>query len=86
MHDNAAQKASPSYRLAVEDRDFLLRDEMRALRFGMLSGASDILGACPCNRMRNGGEAKAFRYSSPVQHDLLPDAESSEANFMRPNT
>lgn len=35
MYDNAAQKASPSYRLAVEDQDFLLRDEMRALRFGM---------------------------------------------------
>jgi hypothetical protein len=32
---NGAQMRSPSYRLAVEDRDFLLRDEMRALRFAM---------------------------------------------------
>ena len=30
MASNTAQKASPSYRLALEDRDFLLRDEMRA--------------------------------------------------------
>ena len=32
---NALQLASPSYRLAIEDKDFLLRDEMRALRFAM---------------------------------------------------
>ena len=35
MTDNTAQKASPSYRLAVEDPDFLLHDEMRAMRFAM---------------------------------------------------
>ncbi|WP_205963553.1 LOG family protein [Roseicella aquatilis] len=35
MVSNAAQMASPSYRLAVEDPDFLLRDEMRAMRFAM---------------------------------------------------
>jgi uncharacterized protein (TIGR00730 family) len=35
MATNTAQKASPSYRLAVEDTDFLLRDEVRALRFAM---------------------------------------------------
>jgi hypothetical protein len=35
MTANAAQKASPSYRLALEDTAFLLRDEMRALRFAM---------------------------------------------------
>jgi uncharacterized protein (TIGR00730 family) len=35
MTDNAAQLASPSYRLAVEDQDFLRRDEARALRFAM---------------------------------------------------
>jgi uncharacterized protein (TIGR00730 family) len=33
--DPSAQLGSPSYRLAIEDRDFLLRDEMRAARFGM---------------------------------------------------
>jgi hypothetical protein len=35
MVDNGAQKRSPSYRLAVEDTDFLLRDEIRAMRFGL---------------------------------------------------
>ncbi|MGG5886494.1 LOG family protein [Falsiroseomonas sp. HC035] len=35
MSDPTKQTSSPSYRLAVEDPDFLLRDEMRAARFGM---------------------------------------------------
>ncbi len=35
MPDNGAQKRSRSYLLAVEDQDFLLRDEMRPFRFGM---------------------------------------------------
>jgi uncharacterized protein (TIGR00730 family) len=35
MPDDERQIDSPSYRLAVEDQDFLLRDEMRAFRFGM---------------------------------------------------
>lgn len=33
--DNSAQLASPSYRLAMEDTDFLQRDELRAVRFGL---------------------------------------------------
>jgi uncharacterized protein (TIGR00730 family) len=35
MADNQAQKNSPSFRLAVEDVDFLLRDEMRDIRFSL---------------------------------------------------
>ncbi|MBR0681845.1 TIGR00730 family Rossman fold protein [Roseomonas eburnea] len=35
MHDNGAQKRSRSFLLAVEDQEFLLRDEMRPFRFGM---------------------------------------------------
>jgi uncharacterized protein (TIGR00730 family) len=35
MADNKAQLRSPSYRLAVEDMDFLLADEVRAFRFGL---------------------------------------------------
>lgn len=35
MPDNGAQKRSRSFLLAVEDQDFLLRDEMRPFRFGM---------------------------------------------------
>ena len=35
MPDNGAQKRSHSYLLAIEDREFMLRDEMRPFRFGM---------------------------------------------------
>ena len=35
MTDSAAQRASPSFRLPVEDTDFLLRDELRAVRFAL---------------------------------------------------
>jgi uncharacterized protein (TIGR00730 family) len=35
MPDNGTQKNSRSYLLAVEDQEFLLRDEMRPFRFGM---------------------------------------------------
>ena len=35
MTDNGAQRRSASYRLAVEDQDFLLRDELRAIRFAL---------------------------------------------------
>src|SRR3974377_18902 len=33
MTDNSAQRHSKSYQLPVEDVEFLLRDEMRAVRF-----------------------------------------------------
>ena len=39
---NAAQLASPSYRLAVADVDFLLREEMRALRFQLEYAKADL--------------------------------------------
>ena len=35
MTDNTPQKHAASYRLAVEDTDFLLRDEMRDIRFAL---------------------------------------------------
>jgi uncharacterized protein (TIGR00730 family) len=35
MTDNSAQRRSRSYRLPVEDVEFLLRDEMRAVRFAL---------------------------------------------------
>ena len=35
MADNGAQKRSSSYKLAIEDTEFLLRDETRDLRFAM---------------------------------------------------
>lgn len=35
MSDNTPQKRAASYRLAVEDTDFLLRDELRDIRFAL---------------------------------------------------
>src|SRR5580704_7063618 len=35
MADPGSQERSPSYRLSVEDTDFLLRDEMRGMRFAL---------------------------------------------------
>jgi uncharacterized protein (TIGR00730 family) len=43
MPSNSAQMRSHSYLLAVEDTDFLLRDEMRALRFAMEYGKAELL-------------------------------------------
>ena len=38
MTNSDAQRASPSYRLPVEDTDFLLRDEMRGHLAGVPKG------------------------------------------------
>ncbi len=43
MADNGAQVRSRSYLLAVEDTEFLLRDEMRAMRFAMEYGKAELL-------------------------------------------
>ena len=42
MPDNADQMNSRSYRLAVEDSEFLLRDEMRAIRFALEYGKAEL--------------------------------------------
>jgi uncharacterized protein (TIGR00730 family) len=42
MTPRSAQTASPSYRLAVEDEDFLKSDEMRAMRFAMEFAKVDL--------------------------------------------
>jgi uncharacterized protein (TIGR00730 family) len=43
MSDNAVQRTSRSYLLAVEDTEFLLRDEMRSLRFAMEYAKPELL-------------------------------------------
>jgi uncharacterized protein (TIGR00730 family) len=43
MTGNGPQKKSRSYLLAVEDTEFLLRDEMRDLRFAMEYGKPELL-------------------------------------------
>jgi uncharacterized protein (TIGR00730 family) len=40
--DNSAQRASQSYLLPVDDKAFLLSDEMRALRFALEYGKAEI--------------------------------------------
>ena len=42
MTDNSSQKHAASYRLAVEDPDFLLRDEMRDIRFALEYAKADL--------------------------------------------
>jgi uncharacterized protein (TIGR00730 family) len=41
--DASAQLESPSYSLAIEDKNFLLRDEMRAMRFALEYAKSDLM-------------------------------------------
>ena len=43
MPSSDAQKESRSYRLAIEDTEFLLRDEMRSLRFAMEYAKPELL-------------------------------------------
>jgi hypothetical protein len=70
MRDNGAQKGSRSYLLAVEDTEFLLRDEMRALRFAMEYGKAELL-------LRDWGVRSTIivfgsaRIPSPEQAELL---------------
>ncbi|MBS0241733.1 MAG: LOG family protein [Proteobacteria bacterium] len=42
MPDNDAQRTSQSYRLAIADVDFLLRDELRAQRFALEFSKADL--------------------------------------------
>jgi uncharacterized protein (TIGR00730 family) len=42
MTDNSQQKRARSYRLPVEDTDFLLRDEMRDIRFALEFAKADL--------------------------------------------
>lgn len=41
--DNSAQRRSPSYRLAVEDPDFLQREELRAIRFALEYDKAELM-------------------------------------------
>ena len=43
MPSNDLQKRSSSYLLAVEDTEFLLRDEMRSIRFALEHGKAEML-------------------------------------------
>ena len=79
MPDNTAQERSKSYLLPIEDREFLLRDEMRALRFALEYAKAELA-------LRDWGVRSTIivfgsaRIPSPEQAEaLLRAAEGTEA-------
>ncbi len=75
--DNSAQLAAASYRLAVEDPEFLLRDEMRPIRFALEYGKAELA-------LRDWGIRSTIvvfgsaRALSPEQIAAVPEAEVTE--------
>jgi uncharacterized protein (TIGR00730 family) len=76
--DSSAQLASTSYLLAVEDTSFLLRDEMRALRFALEYAKAEL-------SLRDWGVRSTIivfgsaRVPSPELIEAMAQAESVEA-------
>ena len=70
MTDSAAQRASPSFRLPVEDTDFLLRDELRGVRFALEYEKAELIlrdwgvrsTVIPLNRRNQGRKRPKTRY------------------------
>jgi uncharacterized protein (TIGR00730 family) len=82
MSDGEANMRSASYKLAIQDQDFLLRDEMRAFRFGMEYAKAELI--LRDYRIRSTivvfGSA---RIPSPEQAEaLLANAATPEAKAM----
>jgi hypothetical protein len=79
--DSSAQTSSPSYRLAVEDTEFLLRDEMRALRFALEYAKAELM-------LRDGGVRSTIivfggaRIASPQMLAETPAPETDEDRDM----
>ena len=78
-NDSSAQMQSMSYRLPVEDTAFLLRDEMRALRFAMEYSKADLL-------LRDWGIRSTIivfgssRVPSPEQAESMMEAAKSRGD------
>jgi uncharacterized protein (TIGR00730 family) len=78
-NDSSAQMQSMSYRLAVEDTAFLLRDEMRAMRFQMEYSKADLL-------LRDWGIRSTIivfgssRVPSPEQAECMMEAARSRGD------
>ena len=70
MSSNHAQRQSPSFLLPVEDREFILSDEMRPLRFAMEYAKAELAlrKACICSTVVVFGSA---RIPSPEQLAML---------------
>ena len=84
MTDTSPQSQSASYRLPVEDTDFLLRDEMRGVRFQLEYAKAEVLlrewgvrstiivfGSA---RFPSPEKAKAIRKAAPAPLDPAADA------------
>ena len=67
--DNAAQRTSATYRLAVEDIDFLQRDEMRpirlALEYAKVALSLACSAGCRCSRHRSHRSGGALLWRCP---------------------
>ena len=68
--DNSAQRRSKSFLLPVDDREFILSDEMRPLRFAMEYAKTEqaLRKACICSTVVVFGSARA---PSPEQLEVL---------------
>jgi hypothetical protein len=94
MPDNGAQKRSRSFLLAVEDQEFLLRDEMRPFRFGMEYAKAEsrcATGACappssssaaPASPSREQAEAEA-RSARTARREARGEARGGQSRCMR---
>ena len=71
MLANGDQKKSRSYLLAVEDTEFLLRDEMRSLRFAMEYGKPELL-------LRDWGVRSTVVYSAAREFRLQKKLSASQ--------
>ncbi len=75
--DSSAQMNSPSYLLAVEDKDFLLRDELRAIRFALEYAKAEVM-------LRDWGVRSTIivfgsaRVLSPEEIAALPEPRTDE--------
>lgn len=71
MLANGDQKKLRSYLLAVEDTEFLLRDEMRSLRFAMEYGKPELL-------LRDWGVRSTVVYSAALEFRLQKKLSASQ--------
>jgi uncharacterized protein (TIGR00730 family) len=82
IDDNSAQRTSPSYLLPVDDKAFLLSDEMRPLRFALEYAKAEqaLRKACIVSTVVVFGSA---RIPSPEQAELLRRAAPSSPRIER---
>jgi uncharacterized protein (TIGR00730 family) len=80
--DNEAQRRSPSFLLPVDDKEFILSDEMRPLRFAMEYAKAELAlrKACVCSTIVVFGSA---RTPSPEQLARLGNGHGGKVEALR---